>query len=288
MKGSTPTSRRSARIGLRLLVALVSVVCFVASLASSGQAAVPPPPGVYNGGASSITFSSAIVSGGVNAKGQATNYVFQYGTTSAYGAQTPLAPAGNGTITIKVSQAITGLQPATVYHFRVVAISPAGTTDGTDHTFTTKDIPLSLQIVGAPNPVVFGNPFFVEGTLSGTGAASHEIVLQAKPFPYLGGFKDVGNPEVTNSGSPSTCVAPAAVGSCACMARSLRRRSVRSSASSCCGRASRSTKVVRPSGPARRPSRVLAPSCVSVIAVCTARWSRSQTARTFRTTASRS
>ena len=56
-----------------------------------------------------------------------------------------------------------------------------------------------MQIVGAPNPVVFGNPFFVEGTLSGTGAASHEIVLQAKPFPYLGGFKTVGNPEVTNS-----------------------------------------------------------------------------------------
>ena len=56
-----------------------------------------------------------------------------------------------------------------------------------------------MQIVGAPNPVVFGNPFFVEGTLSGTGAASRELVLQAKPFPYLGGFKTVSNPEITNS-----------------------------------------------------------------------------------------
>ena len=47
--------------------------------------------------------------------------------------------------------------------------------------------------------MVFGNPFFVEGTLSGTGAANHAIVLQANPFPYLGGFKTVGNPELTNS-----------------------------------------------------------------------------------------
>ena len=51
-----------------------------------------------------------------------------------------------------------------------------------------------MQIAGVPNPVVFGNPFFVEGTLSGTGAATHEVVLQANPFPYLGGFKTSATP----------------------------------------------------------------------------------------------
>ena len=56
-----------------------------------------------------------------------------------------------------------------------------------------------MQIVVAPNPVEFGSPFFVEGTLSGTGASTHAVVLQANPFPYLGGFKTVGNPEVANS-----------------------------------------------------------------------------------------
>ena len=91
-------------------------------------------------------------------------------------------------------------------------VSPAGTTDGTDHTFvTTKDIPLSVQIVGAPNPVVFGNPFFVEGTLSGTGASTRSRV-QANPFPYLGGFKTVGNPEVTNSAGGFSFPLPRAVG----------------------------------------------------------------------------
>lgn len=146
-----------------------------------------------------MTYSSAILYGWVDARGQVTNYVFQYGTTSAYGAQTPLAPAGNGTIGIKVGQAVAGLQPNTTYHYRVVAISPVGTTDGIGHSFTTPKIPLSVQIVGTPNPVVFGSPFFLEGTLSGTDASTREVVLQANPLPYLGGFKTVGNPEVTNS-----------------------------------------------------------------------------------------
>ncbi len=166
---------------------------------SSAEAAATPLPIVSTGKASSVTYSSVILYGHVDPRGLATNYVFQYGTTSGYGSQTPLAPAGNGTIGIKVSQAVTGLQPATKYHYRIVALSPAGTTDGIDQTFTTEKVPLSVQIVATPNPVAFGNPFFVEGTLSGTGAGTHEIVLQANPFPYLGGFKNTGNPEVTNS-----------------------------------------------------------------------------------------
>jgi len=147
----------------------------------------------------SVTFSSAILSGSVNPLGQATNYVFQYGTTSGYGGQTPLAPAGNGTKPITVSQAVTGLQPDAIYHYRIVAVSPLGTTNGKDHSFRTAKVPLSLQIAGIPNPVVFGDSFNVEGSLFGTGGANHEVVLQANPFPYTAGFMNVGNPEVTNA-----------------------------------------------------------------------------------------
>jgi hypothetical protein len=198
MKEYATTRARGARAGGVCLLASFALTVGTLVLAPVAGAA-PSPPTIDTIGASNVTYSSVILSSTVNANGQATNYVFQYGTTSAYGAQTPLAPAGNGTIAIKVSQTITGLQPDTIYHYRIVAVSPVGTTEGKDHTFVTAKLPLSVQIVGAPNPVVFGNPFFVEGTLSGTGAASHELVLQANPFPYLGGFKTVGNPEVTNS-----------------------------------------------------------------------------------------
>jgi hypothetical protein len=187
------------RLTRRRLALLPALVVLALALLPSAGALAASAPGVSTGSASSIGFSSAILSGSVNPNGQITNYVFQYGTTSGYGGQTPLAPAGNGTISIRLTQGVAGLQPGTTYHYRIVAASSAGTSNGKDRTFKTASIPLSVQIAGVPNPVVFGNPFVVEGNLSGTGAANHEVVLQANQFPYLGGFHTVGNPELTNS-----------------------------------------------------------------------------------------
>jgi hypothetical protein len=184
---------------LLLPAVLLALAAGVLALRSASALAASSTPTVATSTASNTTFSSVIVYGYVNPKGLATNYVFQYGTTDGYGGQTPLAPAGNGTISIRLSQTITGLQPGTTYHYRIVGVNSAGTANGKDRTFKTFNVPLSVQITGVPNPVVFGNPFLVEGNLSGTGAAKREVVLQSNPFPYLGGFHNVGNPEITNS-----------------------------------------------------------------------------------------
>jgi hypothetical protein len=190
-----PTRARSAR-ATTLALALIAAC----SLAFVGQAsAATPAPTATTSSVSNVSYSSATLYGYVNAQGQATNYYFEYGTTTAYGTQSPLSPAGSATTSAKVSQAITGLQAATKYHYRLVAVGPGGTVAGGDRTFTTARIPLSLALVSTPNPVVFGSPFYVEGTLSGTGGANHAIVLQANPFPYTGGFKTVGNAELTSS-----------------------------------------------------------------------------------------
>ena len=181
----------------RSAILLMFVVSALGLPTPAAFAAFPPSSSTSN--ASNLTFASTTLYGYVNPNGLATTYVFQYGTTRGYGGQTPLAPAGNGTITIKLSQSVSGLQPATTYHYRIVAVNSAGTTDGKDRTFKTASVPLSVQIAGAPNPVAFGNPFLVEGNLSGTGAANHEVALQSDPYPYTAGFKDVGNPEVTTS-----------------------------------------------------------------------------------------
>jgi hypothetical protein len=182
-----------------LLVALTFAFFIFALPVSAGQAVSHGAPSVSTGGVTNVSYSSTILSGSVDPHGQETNYVFQYGTTHSYGSQTPLSPAGNGMKTIGVSQSVSGLQPLTTYHYRIVASSPAGTTKGNERTFTTPKIPLSLAITGVPDPLVFGSALVVEGALSGTGAGSHEIVLQANPYPYSGGFKIVGNAEVTNA-----------------------------------------------------------------------------------------
>src|SRR5665213_1854355 len=118
---------RRARTGLRAIVVIaLALVVGALALPAAGEAA-PAAPAASTGGVANVTFSSAILNGYIDARGAATNYVFQYGTTPIFGAQTPFAPAGNGTISIKVSQTVMGLAPATLYHYRVVAISPSGT-----------------------------------------------------------------------------------------------------------------------------------------------------------------
>jgi hypothetical protein len=161
--------------------------------------AAPSPPTVTTSGTSSVTYASGVLSGYVDPHGQDATYAFQYGTTGAYGSQTPLSAAGSGTSSSKVSQQVTGLKPFTQYHYRIIASSPAGKSLGSDRTFTTAKLPLSLQIVGVPNPLLFGAPLLVEGKLAGTGAANHEVVLQSKSFPFTAGFATIGNPELTNS-----------------------------------------------------------------------------------------
>jgi hypothetical protein len=178
-------------------VSILSTLVF--AFVVSSVVAAAPPPAVSTGGVSSVTSSSVVLHGFVNARGQVTSYSFQYGPTRAYGAQSAFAPAGNATRSVPVSQAVTGLQPGLTYHYRILANGPGGMVKGVDRAFRTPRVPLSVRIVGAPDPVVFGEPFLVEGTLSGTGASAHAVALQANPFPYVGGFKTVGNPELSNA-----------------------------------------------------------------------------------------
>lgn len=188
---------RLSRAGVVIILALG----FPGALACSTNVdASPMAPAISRVYFSKVTSSSVVLYGYINPRGQDTNYYFQYGTSTSYGAQTSLSSAGNGTVEVKVSQLVGGLRPATTYHFRIVAANVGGESSrGVDHTFTTLKVPLSLQIAGIPNPVSFGSAFNLEGTLSGTGATNHAIVLQTNPFPYLRGFKTIGNPELTNA-----------------------------------------------------------------------------------------
>jgi hypothetical protein len=182
-----------------VLLTVLLAAGLIATAAAAGAAATLPAPTVSTGATSALSYSSVVLHGRVSAHSQATNYFFQYGHTRKYGAQSPLAAAGSASSSVPVSQAIAGLQPLSVYHYRIVAISAGGTTLGDDRSFTTPRIPLSVAIVGIPNPVSFGFPFVVEGTLSGTGSAGHQVRLEANPFPYTGGFQPVGNAQPTNA-----------------------------------------------------------------------------------------
>ncbi len=181
--------RRASLLASALIVALLAV-------AAPAQAVKPT---VTTGGAKAVSYNAATLGGSIDPGASATSYYFQYGPTRAYGGQSAIASAGAGAKSIPVAVAIGGLQPLTVYHYRLVAVNTDGTTFGADRTFQTEKVPLSLAILGSPNPVVFGNPVVIQGTLSGTNNAGRQIILQGDAFPYTAGWVTIGNPELTNA-----------------------------------------------------------------------------------------
>jgi hypothetical protein len=108
-----------------------------------------PPPSAVTGDPGTITMTDAIVNGSVNPNSLATSYHFEYGTTSGYGSSTPPMDAGSGVADVAASASLTGLTPATTYHYRLVAASTGGTTLGADRTLVTQSLP-----GGSPPPSV--------------------------------------------------------------------------------------------------------------------------------------
>jgi hypothetical protein len=91
-------------------------------------------PVTTTGMSTKVTSGSATLNGTVNPNGLSTTYYFEWGATTAYGNTIPSTPAsaGSGTTGVHVSADITGLSPDTLYHYRLVAVSSAGTSYGSD------------------------------------------------------------------------------------------------------------------------------------------------------------
>ncbi len=191
-QGSRGTGR-GPRATAALLLALGALALALPSAAAAAG------PKATTGGAKGIGYGSATVNGTVNPGGAATSYYFQYGPTRAYGGQSTIGSAGAGDKGVPVSVGLGGLQPLTVYHYRLVAVNGAGVSLGDDRTFQTTKVPLSLAIAISPKPVVWGAPVVIQGTLAGTGNAGRKVVLLGRPFPFTGPFAQIGNPELTTA-----------------------------------------------------------------------------------------
>jgi hypothetical protein len=165
--------------------ALLSLLGFFAMTG----AALADPPGAATGTATDVTAATATLTGTVSPNKESTSYRFEYGTTTAYGSQTPAATV-SGNADRSVTADVTGLAPSTTYHFRIVATNASGTATGADAQFTTAPATAAaVTIAATPQVVRLGRPVTIAGTVAGRPGA--RVELEATPFPFTDPFKNV-------------------------------------------------------------------------------------------------
>jgi alpha-tubulin suppressor-like RCC1 family protein len=131
--------------------------------------ASPPPPIVTTLAASSITATSAVLNGTVNANGSSTAPTFDYGLTTNYGTTIGATPSQvSGTSSIPVSAEISGLSPGTTYHYRINGTSSGGTIRSANVIFTTSGFNANLSNLVLSSSTL--NPVFSSTTTGYTAS----------------------------------------------------------------------------------------------------------------------
>jgi hypothetical protein len=150
-------------------------------ITASAQAAVPT---ATTGNANNITQTSAKLHGTVKPNNENTTWHFEFGTTTAYGTNTPeQGPIPPGAGNTSAAADVGSLAPGTVYHYRLVATNPSGSIPGKDRTFTTR----SAVALNANKKVgSFNENITLSGQVLGTAVAGITVTLQENPFPFAG------------------------------------------------------------------------------------------------------
>jgi hypothetical protein len=223
----------------RLILLLGLCGLSMAGVLTASASAALTAPVVTTGAATTPTQTATTLAGTVNPVGQATTYHFDYGKTTAYGSTSTDTSAGNGILDVPVTANLTGLTPATTYHFRLEATNASGPTDGADGTFTTAGAPAvttgaatgvtatTATLGGTVNPQGIAATYVFEyGTTTayGTQTASQPAGSGTAAVPAVGTLSgltagttyhyrlDATNANTTTPGADATFVTPGAAG----------------------------------------------------------------------------
>jgi len=132
-------------------------------------------PGSTTLAATNVTSTSATLNAALDTKSFFTTVSFEYGTTTSYGSQIAV---GSTSVSGNADAPITGLQPNTTYHYRVVATSEIGTSRAGDQSFTTLSAAPSTPTLASPSDGATGistSPTFT-WTVS-PGATSYRVLV---------------------------------------------------------------------------------------------------------------
>jgi hypothetical protein len=154
-----------------------------------GPASNPPgpaPPSVVTMVAQPVAPTAATLNATVDPNGEpVTDCHFEYGASLPYSSSAPCAPApGSGESAVAVSASVSGLQPASTYHFRISATNAGGTSVGADETFQTGE---SLPERGRCLPASASQGGYTEATCT-TASQPGKGAYEWLPGPATAGF----------------------------------------------------------------------------------------------------
>ena len=189
-------------------------------------------PDAANGYLAAETATTATLTAGIYANGEATSYYVEYGLTAAYGQRSASVGVGSGAALVAATTTLAGLTPGGAYHYRLVAVNASGTTYGYDETLAAG--PPAVTITAGPPAsstatsavITYGESGTVTATacsldgsdvpcsstsasLSGLTLGSHTFVVEVTGAggsgSALAAFAVSANPPaVTITGGPST------------------------------------------------------------------------------------
>jgi len=124
------------------------------------------PPLVTTEAAQSVAQTTAKIKASVNPRGGTVSVCrFELGTSVAYGTNLScLTPASGASTAVGEIRSLTGLSPATSYHYRLVVTTNAGTAEGDDVEFTTASPPSEPEPGGGSSPAPGPTPAPGAGT----------------------------------------------------------------------------------------------------------------------------
>lgn len=119
-------------------------------------------PGIEYLAPSEVSAEAATLRANLETRGNSTKYFFEYGTTTSYGTKVPAVAKETkpGEMTVLASEAVSGMKSGTLYHYRVVDESLAGTHTGADRTLITKPS-ATLKLNSSGETLKFGAPLKV-------------------------------------------------------------------------------------------------------------------------------
>jgi DNA-binding beta-propeller fold protein YncE len=194
------------------------------------------PPSIDSTSASEVSATTALLETELNPHGLLTTYRFEYDTVSysegegPHGESTPTGSAGSGTVDVARTAPLSGLQPATTYHFRVVAVNALGTSEGPDRSFTTQPASASTLLPddrayelvsppdkhGAPleairlgdiqaaadgSAIAYVATGPIEETAAGSRSAAYSELLSRRQGPGAWATEDIATPHQAPAGS---------------------------------------------------------------------------------------